>query len=109
MTGCPKYGLASPKLVGTGILGLHKKGDDMTQKATPVDWGPWNEERAAFTSRDTQGFSKDLAALEAHIKKLQSICPKDKAGWPVGLALYHISKLTKQYNSIRNYLQSLNP
>lgn len=48
---------------------------------TPVDWQAWNEERERFRELETQGYEQDMATLEAHIKKLLEIAPKDKASW----------------------------
>ena len=68
------------------------------------NWEGWNDERKHFQERDTEGFTKDLTALEAHIKKLTEVCPKDKAGWPVTTALLYIDRLTSAYNRFKRYL-----
>jgi len=68
------------------------------------DWGEWDGERKRCTARDTEGFNKDLTALEAHIKTLREVCPKDKAGFPVSTALNHIGRLTREFNRFKNYL-----
>jgi len=68
------------------------------------DWQAWDKERADFQGRDTEGFTKDLEALEAHIKALAVVAPKDTAGWPVQTALIHIRMLTKDYNRFKGYL-----
>jgi len=57
------------------------------------DWRGWNEERLRYREYDTQGFDADIEALEAHIRKLKEVAPKDKAGWPSGHALSVIDKL----------------
>ena len=44
---------------------------------TKADWQPWHDEIKRFKARETEGLDKDLKALEAHIKKLREICPKD--------------------------------
>jgi len=60
-------------------LTIYEKGMKMTERA---DWSKWNEELESFKDRNTEGFMKDLAALEAHIKKLRKVSPKDKIGFP---------------------------
>lgn len=71
----------------------------------PMDWSIWDEERQAFAARDTEGFTKDLAALEAHIKVLREVCPKDKAGFPVMTAVFHIDWLTQECNRFKSYIE----
>ena len=61
-------------------------------------------ERETFAARETRGFTDDLKALKEHILKLQNICPKDKAGWPVGNALSSIRQLQNDYNRFTRYL-----
>lgn len=73
----------------------------MTTKDT---WEKWNEERDRFNARETMGFSRDLDALEAHIKKLTRVCPKDEAGWPTGKALTVIDSLRRDYDRFKRYL-----
>ena len=68
------------------------------------DWSDWDKERRRFTKRDTEGFTKDFAALEGHIKKLVEVCPKDKVGFPVTKALIHIDTLRKFQHNVKNFL-----
>lgn len=70
----------------------------------PKDWTDWKAERRRFTGRDTEGFTKDMAALEAHIKALTEVIPKDKAGFPDLTALFLIQTLTRDYNSFKDFL-----
>lgn len=74
---------------------------------TKEDWGPWHLEKGIFAKRDTEGFVKDLQALKAHILKLQAICPKDSAGWPVGTALRALTTLQKEYERFNRYFNQL--
>ena len=74
---------------------------------TRNNWKAWNEERENFTARDTKGFTKDVAALEAHISKLIEVCPKDEAGWPRGTALEVIGDLQEDLETLRRYLAQL--
>lgn len=74
---------------------------------TKDNWSNWNNEQHNFAHRDTEGFTKDLAALKAHISKLQEVCPKDKAGWPVGTALNVLDKLRKEHDRFQRYLDQL--
>lgn len=50
-------------------------------KEAKADWTAWNEERRRFDALDSQGFEADTATLEAHIKTLIQLAPKDTAGW----------------------------
>jgi len=72
---------------------------------TKDDWTAWHEERGRFLARETKGFSKDLEALEQHIKNLTELAPKDKAGWPVVTALIAIGRLQKDYSRFKDYLE----
>ena len=63
-------------------------------------WVPWNEERQTYGQRESAGFTKDLQALKEHIRKLQEVCPKDKAGWPVAQALDVLDRLKRDYETI---------
>jgi len=72
--------------------------------ADKMNWKEWNEERESFANRETEGFTLDLKALEAHIKRLTKVCPKDEAGWPTVTALRVIDKLTEDHNVIKHYL-----
>ena len=74
---------------------------------TKDDWELWHQERVNFAHRDTEGFTKDLSALKAHILKLQEVCPKDKAGWPVGTALILLGQLRKEHDRFQRYLDQL--
>ena len=69
-----------------------------------ADWRAWDKERRDFQGRDTEGFTRDLLALEAHIKVLAEVAPKDRAGWPVQTALIHIGRLTSEYNRFKQYI-----
>ena len=62
----------------------------MTNKADPKTW---NEECRSFLKLESQGFVKDIAALEQHILKLQDLAAKDEAGWITSNALELIRKL----------------
>lgn len=70
-------------------------------RLTQQDWELWEKERTYFKARETEGFTKDFAALEAHIKRLQEVAPKDKAGWPVGQALKVIDQLQRDFHRIQ--------
>lgn len=67
-------------------------------------WKAWHEEIQSFLDRDTEGFTQDLKALEYHIRALQLVCPKDKAGWPVSKALIYLNKLKKDYTRFADIL-----
>lgn len=75
----------------------------------PEAWERWHQERTSFVKRETEGFTKDLKALEQHIKKLQEIAPKDEAGWPVTNALTIITKLQKDYIRFKSLLGNITP
>ena len=68
------------------------------------DWSAWDKERNDYRERETEGFTKDLDALESHIKKLAAVCPKDKAGWPVLNALTVISRLQRDHARFKEFL-----
>jgi len=72
--------------------------------AVKQDWAAWDEERSRFKCRDTEGFIKDLEALEWHIRALQDLCPKDQANFPVSIAMIHINSLIIQYGKFKRYL-----
>jgi len=72
---------------------------------TKKNWEKWHEERQRFQTRNPEGFTIDLKALEAHIKKLTEVCPKDKADRPVVTALFVLDDLTKDYNRFKSYLR----
>jgi len=71
---------------------------------TEQDWSEWHKERENFKKRDTEGFTKDMAALGAHIKALRDVCPKDKAGVPVTAAFLYLDEMVKDYNTFAEYL-----
>ncbi|MBA7701591.1 hypothetical protein ES703_110331 [subsurface metagenome] len=68
------------------------------------NWRPWLEEIKRYAARETEGLTKELAALEAHIKKLREICPKDSAGYPVNAALTYLNKLQMRLDGVKSYL-----
>lgn len=70
-------------------------------KITKKDWELWKAERKDFVQRESEGFTKDLAALETHIKAIQEFAPKDAAGWPVSAALRVIEQLQRDYHRIK--------
>ena len=73
-------------------------------RLTKDNWQPWHDEIKRFKSRETEGLDKDLAALEAHIKKLREICPKDSAGYPTIRALTYLNKLQMHLDGVKSYL-----
>jgi len=74
---------------------------------TKNDWQPWHDEIKRFGTRETEGLDKDLKALEAHIKKLREICPKDSAGYPTTRALTYLNKLQGHLDGVKSYLTSV--
>ncbi len=70
-------------------------------------WQPWRDEIERFKARETEGLDKELKALEAHIKKLREICPKDSAGCPTNRALDYLNKKQVRLNGVRSYLASV--
>ncbi len=71
----------------------------MTNKA---DSKPWNDECQSFLKSGSQGFVKDIAALEQHILKLQQLAARGDAGWVTLNAhqahrplSFHVSKLAR--------------
>lgn len=70
-------------------------------------WQPWRDEIKRFEARKTEGLDKDLKALEAHIKKLQEICPKDSVGYPAVRALTYLNKWQMRLDEVRSYLTSV--
>lgn len=76
-------------------------------RLTKDDWELWNKEREAFNSTETEGFTKDLAALEAHIRQLQKLAPKDSAGWPTANALRVIDQLQRDFGRIKTLVANL--
>ena len=73
-------------------------------RITKDNWQPWHDEIKRFGARGTAGLGKDMAALEAHIKKLREICPKDGAGYPPVRALTYLNKLQIRLDGVRSYL-----
>jgi len=71
------------------------------------DWQAWHEERVRFKARETEGFTKDMDALKAHILTLLEVVPKDKAGWPVGQALAPLTYLVRERDRATKCLQSV--
>ncbi|MBA7663060.1 hypothetical protein ES703_71098 [subsurface metagenome] len=49
-------------------------------RTTKAAWKAWHSERERYRHRDSEGFTKDVDALEAHIQKLVELAPKDQAG-----------------------------
>ena len=76
-------------------------------RLTKDRWQPWHDEIKRFEARETEGLDKDLVALEAHIKKLREICPKDSAGYPTIRALTYLNKEQMRLNGVRSYLASV--
>ncbi|MBA7524408.1 hypothetical protein ES705_16546 [subsurface metagenome] len=74
---------------------------------TKDSWQPWHEEIKRFKARETEGLEKDMAALEAHIKKLREICPTDSAGYPTNRALDYLNKLQMSLDGVKSYLASV--
>ncbi|MBW8017875.1 MAG: hypothetical protein FVQ82_17025 [Planctomycetes bacterium] len=70
-------------------------------------WQPWRDEIERFKARETEGLDKELKALEAHIKKLREICPKDSAGYPTNRALAYLNKEQMRLNGAKSYLASV--
>jgi len=73
-------------------------------RTTRDDWQPWRDETKRFAERETEGLSKDLAALEAHTKKLREVCPKDSTGYPHNLALCYLNRLQIKLDGVKSYL-----
>jgi hypothetical protein len=75
-------------------------------KPTETDRQPWHEEIKSYANRGTEGLSKDMAALEAHIKKLHEICPKDSTGFPHTAALIYLNRLQNRLDEVKQYLSA---
>jgi len=73
-------------------------------RLTKENWQPWHDEIKRYAARETEGMTKELAALEAHIKKLRKICPKDSAGYPLVRALTYLNKLQMRLDGVKSYL-----
>ena len=71
---------------------------------TKDNWQPWREEIKRYAGRESEGLDGDLKALEAHIKKLRKICPKDSAGYPNTTALIYLNKLQIRLDGVKSYL-----
>ncbi|MBA7606690.1 hypothetical protein ES703_13840 [subsurface metagenome] len=71
---------------------------------TKNNWQPWHDEIKRYAARETEGMTKELAALEAHIKKLREICPKDSAKYPTSRALTYLNKLQMRLDGVKSYL-----
>ncbi|GAJ05378.1 unnamed protein product [marine sediment metagenome] len=77
----------------------------MPKVLTAKDWQPWHDEIKRYARRDTEGLDKDLAALEAHIKKLRAVAPKDSAGYRLHTnALIYLNTLQTRLDGIKSYL-----
>ena len=74
---------------------------------TKQSWQPWRDEIKRFKARETQGLDKDMAALEAHIKKLRKICPKDSAAYPYITALIYLNRLQIRLDEVKSYLEAV--
>ena len=71
--------------------------------ANAEEWTEWNEERKRFQDLETQGYAQDITTLEAHIKKLQEVAPKDKAGWMNSNCLYVVGTLTNELKRAKTF------
>lgn len=76
----------------------------MGQVLHKEDWQPWHDEINRYARRETQGLTKDIEALEAHIKKLREVAPKDRAGYPYITALTYIDKLQGYLDRVKSYV-----
>jgi len=70
---------------------------------TYEQWKEWNAERESFRDIETLGWEADIARLEAHIKKLIEVAPKDKAGWMNLNALDVVNLLKKDLIKAKTY------
>lgn len=68
------------------------------------DWQAWHEEINRYKNRETEGLTRDLEALEAHIKKLREVAPKDKAGYLQTNALIYLNTLQNRLDGVKTYL-----
>jgi len=73
-------------------------------RITRDKWQPWHDEIKRYAARESEGLDEDLKALEAHIKKLREICPKDSAGYPTTRALAHLNNLQMRLDGVKSYL-----
>ncbi|MBA7522460.1 hypothetical protein ES705_14579 [subsurface metagenome] len=69
----------------------------------PDSWQKFHKEIERFSKRETAGFSGDIAALEDHIKRLRSVAPKDKAGYPFGNAQDYLQRLNMSLAQAKKY------
>ena len=76
-------------------------------RLTKDDWAKWQDEVKAYASRDTQGFSADIKALDEHIGKLWEVCPKDKAGYPHTTSLIYLNRLQQRLDYAKKYLSGV--
>ncbi|MBA7523849.1 hypothetical protein ES705_15983 [subsurface metagenome] len=76
-------------------------------RITKENWKPWHEEIKRYANRDTEGLDKDTAALEAHIKKLREVCPKDSAQYPHTTALIYLNQLKNRLDEVKKYLAAV--
>jgi len=70
---------------------------------TQEEWIKWNNERQRFRELETQGYEQDMANLEAHIKTLTEVAPKDKAGWMNLNALDVVDLLQKELERVKTF------
>ena len=68
------------------------------------DWQPWHDEIKLYAKRETEGLDKDLAALEAHIKKLREVAPRDCADFLQTNALIYLNSLQQRFDGVKSYL-----
>ena len=68
------------------------------------DWQPWPDEIYCYKKQETQGLDKDLAALEAHIKRLREVAPTDGTGYPATNALIYLNSLQNRLDEVKSYL-----
>ncbi|GAH93378.1 unnamed protein product [marine sediment metagenome] len=68
------------------------------------DWQAWHDEIKHYAKRETQGLTRDLEALEAHIKKLREVAPKDSAGCRHTDALSYLNSLQLRLDGVKSYL-----
>lgn len=85
-------------------LSDYERGIKMSE---PQNWSEWHEERKRFKERETEGFIKDIAALEAHLIKLRQVAPKDKAGVLHSNAWDYCNKLQKFHDKVMEYLENI--
>ncbi len=78
----------------------------MTRK-TNDDWKPWHNEIKRYAARETEGLNKDLAALEAHIKKLREVAPKDDVGCTDTTALIYLNRTQNRLDEVKKYLAAV--